>query len=101
LVLVQYRLDKVFAPVGVMEETLLWEGASALASILLVSGTLWFFVRRVGDERAVRNRRLAEAGEGSPEEDPSPTPGGLNDDTSKQVPLSDMTETQSTPESRK
>ena len=47
LVLVQYRLEKVMAPVVIMQSTLLLEGASALASILLVTLVLWWFVRRV------------------------------------------------------
>ncbi|TWU50945.1 Serine/threonine-protein kinase PknL [Rubripirellula tenax] len=48
LVLVQYRLEKVMAPVDQMRSALLVEGAAALASILAVTFTLWFFVRRVG-----------------------------------------------------
>lgn len=48
LVLVQYRLEKVLAPVNELSSYLLVEGGLALASILLVTLTLWFFVRRVG-----------------------------------------------------
>ncbi|WP_246146572.1 serine/threonine-protein kinase [Rubripirellula lacrimiformis] len=47
LVLVQYRLETVMAPVHQMRSALLVEGAAALASILMVTLTLWFFVRRV------------------------------------------------------
>jgi hypothetical protein len=46
LVLVQYRLDKVIAPVAGLRSALLWEGASAVASILAVTLILWFLVRR-------------------------------------------------------
>ncbi len=49
LVLVQYRLAKVFAPVGAMQTQLLWEGAAAVLSIFLVSFSLWYFVRRASD----------------------------------------------------
>lgn len=94
LVLVQYRLDKVFAPVGVMEQTLLLEGVSALVTILLVSGTLWFFVRRVGDERPVRSHPVEAAIGGNPAGQSLRTPDGFEDDTSKQVPPTDITETQ-------
>lgn len=48
LVLVQYRLEKVIKPVKQMKTALMWEGAAAIGSILLVTVTLWFFVRRVG-----------------------------------------------------
>ena len=48
LVLVQYRLEKVLAPVNELSSYLLVEGGLALASILLVTLTLWYFVRRVG-----------------------------------------------------
>ncbi len=54
LVLVQFRLDKVMEPVNQMRTALLWEGAAALLSILCVTLTLWFFVRRVGDVRTVK-----------------------------------------------
>ena len=37
LVLVQYRLQKVISPVSGMRSALLWEGAFALVSILLVT----------------------------------------------------------------
>ncbi len=53
LVLVQYRLDKVMAPVTEMRTALLWEGAAAIVSILIVTVTLWFFVRRVASSRKV------------------------------------------------
>ncbi len=48
LVLVQYRLEKVIEPVDRMRTALLWEGVAAIGSILAVTLTLWFFVRRVG-----------------------------------------------------
>jgi len=48
LVLVQYRLDTVFAPVGQMRTALLWEGAAAVGSIVLVTFTLWMMVIRTG-----------------------------------------------------
>lgn len=48
MVLVQYRLEKVMAPVQQMRSALLVEGAAALASILVVTLTLWLLVRRVG-----------------------------------------------------
>lgn len=58
LVLVQYRLEKVIAPVAGMRSALLWEGAAAVGSILFVTLSLWLVVRRVstttsdrGDER--------------------------------------------------
>ena len=47
LVLVQYRLETVMAPVTLMQWALLIEGAFALASILLVTLVLWHFVRKV------------------------------------------------------
>ena len=108
LVLVQYRLEKVFAPVGAMQQSLLTVGAAALASILIVSGMLWFFVRRISDDEAVRRRRLAivepEAHEpeiaqeseidGKPEIDPEPK---SDMDTSKPSRASDGTETLPTP----
>jgi hypothetical protein len=46
LVLVQYRLEKVIAPVAGLRSALLWEGASAVASILAVTLILWLLVRR-------------------------------------------------------
>ncbi len=49
LVLVQYRLEKVMAPVNEMQSALLFEGGAALVSILVVTLTLWFFVRRVAN----------------------------------------------------
>ncbi|MDA7864628.1 protein kinase [bacterium] len=55
LVLVQYRLKKVNAPVVEMQNALLREGVAAIISILAVTLTLWFFVQRVGKPQ--RNRR--------------------------------------------
>ena len=58
MVLVQYRLSKVLAPVDVMEESLFWEGVAGFLSILVVSGSLWFFVRRASTEHWAGRRRL-------------------------------------------
>lgn len=58
LVLVQYRLEKVIAPVHQMRTALLWEGAAAIGSILAVTLTLWFLVRRAGSTR-YRNGKKA------------------------------------------
>ncbi len=49
LVLVQYRLSKVFEPVGHMQRQLLIEGALAMLSIVLVTFLMWYFVNRVTD----------------------------------------------------
>jgi serine/threonine protein kinase len=46
LVLVQYRLEKVLQPVERMQRALLLEGSAALGSILIVTFTLWWLVRR-------------------------------------------------------
>ncbi len=46
LVLVQYRLEKVLEPVKQMTNALLIEGAAALGSILIVTFTVWWLVRR-------------------------------------------------------
>lgn len=51
MVLVQYRLAKVFAPVGQMRSLLVWEGAAAVGSILLVMFTLWYLVWRSSTSR--------------------------------------------------
>ena len=48
LVLVQYRLKKVNAPVFEMQSALLREGVAAIISMMVVTLTLWFFVQRVG-----------------------------------------------------
>ena len=60
LVLVQYRLKTVIEPVQEMRTALLWEGAAAIASILAVTLTLWFFVRRVGRYRDRENDRAPQ-----------------------------------------
>ena len=52
LVLVQYRLSKALQPVQQMRSSLLWEGAVALASILAILMTLWYFVRRTSDSNS-------------------------------------------------
>lgn len=49
LVLVQYRLEKVIAPVAGMRSALFAEGAFAVVSILLVTLSLWLVVRRVSN----------------------------------------------------
>ncbi len=49
MVLVQYRLAKVLAPVGHLRSQLLWEGAIAAISVLVIILTLWYFVRRISD----------------------------------------------------
>ena len=53
LVLVQYRLSKVFEPVGKMQQQLLVEGALAMLSIVLVTFLMWYFVNRVTDRTKV------------------------------------------------
>lgn len=50
LVLVQYRLSKVFEPVGYMKQQLLVEGALAMLSIVLVTFVMWYFVNRITDQ---------------------------------------------------
>jgi hypothetical protein len=52
MVLVQYRLAKVFAPVGKMTTDLLWNGVVVVVSILVVTFALWYFVRRDSESRA-------------------------------------------------
>jgi len=47
LVLVQYRLSKVFEPVGRMKQQLLFQGALAMLSIVVVTFAMWYFVNRV------------------------------------------------------
>ena len=54
MVLVQYQLRAVEEPVDVMRRDLLWEGAAALGSILIVSATLWFLVHRVRQDQGMR-----------------------------------------------
>ncbi|MFG0262609.1 MAG: cache domain-containing protein [Novipirellula sp. JB048] len=53
LVLVQYRLAKVLAPVGQMRSVLLTEGATAIATILMVTLLLWIVVQRSGETKTV------------------------------------------------
>ena len=50
LVLVQYRLSKVFEPVGHMKQQLLVEGALAVLSVVFVTFLMWYFVGRVSDQ---------------------------------------------------
>ncbi|TWU34143.1 Serine/threonine-protein kinase PknB [Novipirellula aureliae] len=49
LVMVQYRLAKVMAPVGKMRRDLFSEGALAVLSLLAVTISLWFVVRRISE----------------------------------------------------
>ncbi|WP_233214601.1 serine/threonine-protein kinase [Rhodopirellula bahusiensis] len=53
LVLVQYRLSEVLGPVSELRRSLLFEGAFAILSILIMTLFLWWVVRRVTtqDER--------------------------------------------------
>ena len=51
LVLVQYRLETVFAPVVHMRTSLLWLGAAAIGSILMLTLALWWMVTRAGVTR--------------------------------------------------
>ena len=46
LVLVQYRLEKVMQPVDKMVRELKFDGLAALGSILIVTFTVWWLVRR-------------------------------------------------------
>lgn len=48
LVMVQYRLEKVTVPVNSIVTSLVQGGLAAMGSILVVTITLWLFVRRVG-----------------------------------------------------
>ena len=50
LVLVQYRLSKIFEPVGHMQRQLLLEGALAMLSIVLVTFLMWYFVNRITNQ---------------------------------------------------
>ncbi|MEL6104861.1 MAG: serine/threonine protein kinase [Planctomycetota bacterium] len=91
MVLVQYQLRAVEEPVDVMRRDLLWEGAAALGSILIVSATLWFFVHRVRQDQAVQQkggRSSLSTALGSNAE---------NADTNQRSGSDDPTETLSTP----
>ena len=46
LVLVQYRLETVLAPVGHLQTSLLWLGAAAVGSILMLTFAFWWMVTR-------------------------------------------------------
>ncbi|WP_158222812.1 serine/threonine-protein kinase [Rhodopirellula sp. MGV] len=103
LVLVQYRLNKVFAPVGQMTQSLLRTGSIGVVALLLVSAMLWLFVRRVRDDRVVRRIRKA-----SVDVEPMNAPltnrrdstkrQRVSTDTSKKTPMPDLTETIVTPD---
>ncbi|MCO8120808.1 protein kinase [Stieleria sp. TO1_6] len=91
LVLVQYRLSKVFAPVGSMRQSLLRQGAAALLALILLSGAIfWFFLRHATRERGTGRSQLIGAN------------GLLGKqavkDTSKPMEAVDMTETLETPD---
>ncbi|MEM6472189.1 MAG: protein kinase [Planctomycetota bacterium] len=83
LVLVQYRLRSVFEPVAEMKRTLLLEGIWAVVSFVLVSGTLWFLVRRIGKDSkpeltrggASNSRSTVLPDDASPPERPSARSG--------------------------
>ena len=47
-------MEKVIAPVAGMRSALLWEGALAVGSILLVTLSLWLVVRRVSNRSSDR-----------------------------------------------
>jgi len=101
MVLVQYRLSKIFSPVGKMEASLLWEGAAALASILLVSGTLWLLVRRTGQDSAGKRARAAAAarhGGGDAPGHPRPVHVGVHRDLPVRRAATGTTETLHAPE---
>jgi eukaryotic-like serine/threonine-protein kinase len=49
LVLVQYRLSKVFEPVGELKRQLLIEGALLLLAIFLLTVAMWSYVNRITD----------------------------------------------------
>lgn len=92
LVLVQYRLNKVFAPVDAMRRRLHWIGAAGLLSILAVSATLWFLVRRSGEDRSAKRRSWPRRGR-----DQKPPPN--SDDTSRPTPEENLSETLASPRS--
>ena len=63
LVLVQYRLETVLEPVKQMSRTLMIYGAAVLGSILIVTFTLWWLVRRAGSagtEKATESKKEQE-----------------------------------------
>ncbi len=49
-VLVQYKMEQVLQPVGALVDRLLLEGGVTVASILLVTLVLWYFVMRASEE---------------------------------------------------
>src|SRR5690606_18557963 len=49
LVLVQYRLSKVFEPVGELKRQLLLEGTATLVAIFLLTFAMWFYVNQLTD----------------------------------------------------
>ena len=62
MVLVQYRLDTVLAPVGQLSSSLLWEGVAAVSSVLFVTLILWMLVWRATAAREdVEDAHLSNA----------------------------------------
>ncbi len=68
LVLVQYRLSKVFEPVGELKRQLLYEGAFLLVTIFLLTFAMWWYVNRLTDPT-----RLDDAPDRTPDPQRDPT----------------------------
>lgn len=68
LVLVQYRLEKVWAPVDLLKTTLLLDVALAIGSNILIVIVLWYFVRRVDEKPLESDSGNAESVIAQPEE---------------------------------
>ncbi len=66
LVLVQYRLSEVLGPVRQLQQSLFREGLAAIASILLVTFSLWWVVRRIGNDGEPGDPNIDEESEKSP-----------------------------------
>ncbi len=58
LVLVQYRLSKILAPVDEMESILFLEGAAAIGTIIFVTILLWLFAQRISDTKSPKLKTL-------------------------------------------
>lgn len=67
LVLVQYRLDTVLAPVGQLGKSLLWEGVAAVTAVLGVTLALWMLVLRASAGRGDGDEGPADGGPSPPE----------------------------------
>ncbi|CAD72282.1 MAG TPA: serine/threonine protein kinase [Rhodopirellula baltica] len=61
LVLVQYRLSEVLGPVAELRRSLLFEGAFAIVSILVMTLFLWWVVRRVTTQDERRAAKESQA----------------------------------------